>query len=37
MIEIMKMKIIEMVKKTADEEKIRIIYRFVRKYLGEEK
>lgn len=33
MIEIMKMKIIELVKKTDDEEKIRIIYRFVRKYL----
>lgn len=33
MLKIMKMKIIEMVKKTEDEEKIRIIYRFVKKYL----
>lgn len=37
MIEIMKIRIIEMVKKTEDEEKIRIIYRFVKKYLDVEK
>lgn len=33
MIEIMKEKIIEMVKKTDDIEKIRVVYRFVKKYL----
>lgn len=35
MIKIMKMKIIELVSKANDEEKIRIIYRFVRRYLEE--